>query len=283
MKLRTVKRLFKGVEDKDGAGVKLIRCFGYNEIPEFDPFLLMDFFDSEKPGDYIKGFPWHPHRGIQTITYLIKGKIEHGDSLGNTGLITDGDCQWMSAGSGIIHQEMPKASKKFFGTQIWLNLSKKEKMSDPKYMDITKKEIPVYIDEKKIIRIIAGEYGGIQGPINDEVKKPMFYDIDIRRNTEIKIDIEDGLNLFIFVVKGEVYLDKGIGNLIGEKVGALYNLEGDLYLRANIKDARILLLGGKPLNEPIAWGGPIVMNTEQELQQAFLDIQKGQFIKSKVE
>lgn len=283
MKLRTVKRLFKGVEDKDGAGVKLIRCFGYNEIPEFDPFLLMDFFDSEKPGDYIKGFPWHPHRGIQTITYLIKGKIEHGDSLGNTGLITDGDCQWMSAGSGIIHQEMPKASKKFFGTQIWLNLSKKEKMSDPKYMDITKKEIPVYIDEKKVIRIIAGEYGGIQGPINDKVKKPMFYDIDIRRNTEIKIDIEDGLNLFIFVVKGEVYLDKGIGNLIGEKVGALYNLEGDLYLRANSKDARILLLGGKPLNEPIAWGGPIVMNTEQELQQAFLDIQKGQFIKSKVE
>lgn len=276
---RKIKRYFMGRQAKDGAGVSLYRTFGYYEIPDFDPFLMMDFFDSTNPEDYIKGFPWHPHRGIETVTYLIHGAIEHGDSLGNKGVIRDGDCQWMTAGSGILHQEMPQESPQMLGVQIWLNLSKKEKMTEPKYRDITKEMIPVYEEESYTVHIVAGEYGGKKGPMEAIETKPSFFDVELKENSEFVYRVDYDFNAFAFLVRGEANFNVEKEEMISYPNGVLFT-EGDtIRVKTGKSPARFLLLTGKKLNEPIAWGGPIVMNTKEELDLAFKELKEGIFIK----
>ncbi|WIV13726.1 pirin family protein [Proteiniborus sp. MB09-C3] len=277
---RKIKKYFIGRPSQDGAGVKLYRTFGYYEIPEYDPFLMMDFFDSTNPDEYIKGFPWHPHRGIETVTYLISGRIEHQDSLGNKGVIGDGDCQWMTAGSGILHQEMPKASSRMLGVQIWLNLHKKDKMTSPKYGDITKDMIPVYRDDKEAVHIIAGSYKGLIGPMEGGKEiEPTFFDVELNPNEEFVFNIDSSFNAYAFLIEGEANFDVEEEKIISYPNGVLYE-DGDT-IRINTKDkaARFLLLAGKKINEPVAWGGPIVMNTKEELSLAFKELDEGTFIK----
>jgi len=243
--LRTVRKIVTGKDAVDGAGVKLVRVIGYRDTAEFDPFLMLDAFDSTNPDDYTKGFPWHPHRGIETITYLISGDIEHGDSLGNSGSILDGDCQWMTAGSGIIHQEMPKASERLFGVQLWLNLPARDKMVDPQYGDIKSEDITV-VDED---------------------------------GRDWSFESQRDSTLFIYILQGEGLFDPTGMESITSKRAVLFD-EGDgFWVKAGDEGIRFLLLSGKPLKEPIAWGGPIVMNTRQELDQAFRELNENTFIK----
>ncbi len=277
--VRTVRKIVTGKNAIDGAGVRLVRVFGYRDVKDFDPFLMLDAFDSTNPDDYVKGFPMHPHRGIETITYLIKGDIEHQDSLGNKGSILDGDCQWMTAGSGIIHQEMPKPSARMLGVQLWLNLPAKDKMVAPQYRDIRKQNIPVLVEENHRVQIIAGQYNGIAGATTGDYVKALYLDVDVQAGSEWSCKIEEDATLFIYIVQGEGCLDPQSDVLIAEKHAVLFN-EGDTFwVKASDKGIRFLLLSGKPLQEPIAWGGPIVMNTEEELKQAFFEIEEGKFIK----
>lgn len=277
---RKINKYFMGSPAVDGAGVNLIRTFGRNEIPDFDPFLMMDFFDSKDPNDYIKGFPLHPHRGIETITYLIEGAIEHEDSLGNKGRINAGDCQWMSAGSGILHQEMPQASEQMLGVQIWLNLSKKDKMSEPKYRDITKEMIPVFESKDYKVHIIAGEYEGLKGQLENITTKPSFFDVELNKNSIFEYKIESDFNAYAFLVRGQASFDES-EKMVSYPNGVLFS-EGDtIRIKTGDKAARFLLLTGKKLNEPVAWGGPVVMNTRGELELAFREIKEGTFIKNK--
>ncbi len=278
-KVRSIDRYFNGDKATDGAGVKLYRTFGYYQIPDFDPFLMMDFFDSENPEDYIKGFPWHPHRGIDTVTYLISGKMEHGDSLGNKGTLSDGDCQWMTAGSGIMHQEMPKPSPKMLGVQLWVNLPKRDKMIKPQYRDIRKDMVPEYKDENTIVRVLAGKYKGIEGPLKGLALDSIFLDVELKPNTEFEYYFDPGFKAFTFLVQGEANFNPEKEELVNYPKGVLYS-EGE-YVKVSTKEksGRFLLVAGKPLDEPIAWGGPIVMNTKEELDQAFKEIKEGTFIK----
>lgn len=278
---RKIKKYFMGSPAVDGAGVNLIRTFGRNEIPDFDPFLMMDFFDSKDPNDYTKGFPFHPHRGIETITYLIEGAIEHEDSLGNKGRINAGDCQWVSAGSGILHQEMPQASDQMLGVQIWLNLSKKDKMSEPMYRDITKDMIPVYESKDYKVHIIAGEFEGLKGQLENITTKPSFFDVELNENSIFEYKIESDFNAYGFLVRGEANFDEDNEKMTSYPNGVLFT-EGDtIRVKTGEKPARFLLLTGKKLNEPVEWGGPVVMNTREELELAFSEIRQGTFIKNK--
>ena len=280
--IRKIDRYFNGNKAQDGAGVSLYRTFGYHEIPDFDPFLMMDFFDSENPEDYTKGFPLHPHRGIETVTYLISGEIEHEDSIGNKGTIYDGDCQWMTAGSGIMHQEMPKASPKMLGIQLWVNLPKKDKMTDPKYRDIRKEMIPEYKDENITVKVLAGKFKGIEGPIEGIDAEPIFLDVELKSNSEFKFQLDSSFKVFTFLVDGEANFNTDKEEIVSHPKGVLYK-EGD-YVKINTKEngGRFLLIAGKPLNEPISWRGPIVMNTKEELDLAFKEINEGSFIKKSV-
>lgn len=278
---RKIKKYFMGSLAVDGAGISLIRTFGRNEIPDFDPFLMMDFFDSKDPNDYTRGFPWHPHRGIETITYLIKGAIEHEDSLGNKGRINAGDCQWMSAGSGILHQEMPQASDEMLGVQIWLNLSKADKMSDPKYRDITKDKIPVYESDDYKVHIIAGEFEGLKGELENITTKPSFFDVELKENSVFEYNIDPNYNAYDFLVRGKANFDEENEGMVSYPNGVLFT-QGDLIrVKTGNEGARFLLLTGKKLDEPVAWGGPVVMNTREELDLAFKQIREGTFIKNK--
>ncbi|GMB01200.1 pirin family protein [Pelosinus sp. IPA-1] len=277
--IRTIRRIVTGEKAIDGAGVKLVRVFGHDDVKEFDPFLMLDAFDSVNPDDYIKGFPWHPHRGIETITYLINGDIEHGDSLGNKGSILDGDCQWMTAGSGIIHQEMPKSSERMLGAQIWLNLSSKDKMVAPKYRDILKKNIPIIDEDDYKIRIISGKYKEISGAIQGDYVKPLYFDVEVKANCEWSFQTEVDSTLFVYILQGGGCFSPDNEELISEKHAVLFN-EGDTFwVKASSAGIRFLFLAGKPLKEPIAWGGPIVMNTKEELNQAFKDLEENKFIR----
>lgn len=276
---RKIKRYIQGMKTADGAGVSLRRIFGKVEAEELDPFLMMDFFDSTNPDDYIKGFPWHPHRGIETVTYLISGEIEHGDSIGNEGVINDGDCQWMTAGSGILHQEMPKPSKRMLGTQIWLNLPKKDKMTEPKYRDIRKDTIPVYEEKGKKTHIIAGRYKGEKGPLEVIETDPTFLDIELEENNEFILETQREYKVFAFLVEGEADFNVEKEEMISAPMGVLYEEGEKIKINTGEKKARIFLLMGKPLNEPIAWGGPIVMNTKEELDLAFRELKEDRFIK----
>jgi redox-sensitive bicupin YhaK (pirin superfamily) len=277
--IRTINKVITGQRATDGAGVRLVRVIGHDDVKEFDPFLMMDAFDSVNPDDYTKGFPWHPHRGIETVTYLIKGDIEHGDSLGNKGSILDGDCQWMTAGSGIIHQEMPKACERMLGVQLWLNLPAKEKMTKPQYRDIVSSKIPIIEEEGIKIHIISGSYKGKAGALEGDYVKPLFMDIELEEGKTWSLEVEKDTTLFVYIVSGEGRFEPNAKEYISEKHGVLFN-EGDTFhAEASSKGMRFLLLSAKPLKEPIAWGGPIVMNTKEELNQAFKEIEEGTFIK----
>ena len=277
--IRKIKRTISGQHQTDGAGVKLVRVIGYHDVKDCDPFLMMDAFDSIDPEDYVRGFPWHPHRGIETVTYLIHGDIEHGDSLGNKGSIQDGDCQWMTAGSGIIHQEMPKASPRMLGVQLWLNLPAQDKMTGPHYRDISNAKIPVIKEEENIIRVIAGSYKETAGAVEGDYVKPLFLDVELPRGKVWELTLKPEDNLFVYILQGAGWFEKDSEAFTTEKHALLFD-EGDAFwVKAGADGIRFLLLSAKPLREPVAWGGPIVMNTREELEQAFREIDEGTFIK----
>lgn len=278
--VRAIKKIIRGRAAVDGAGVHLVRLFGRDETQDFDPFLLMDAFDSRNPDDYIAGFPWHPHRGIETVTYLIQGDIEHGDSLGNAGSILNGDCQWMTAGSGIIHQEMPQPTDRLLGCQIWLNLPAKDKFAPPEYNDILDADVPVIEDGEIRLHIIAGTYQGQKGAFEGRYVSPLYLDIEVSPGAEWSMETEPDTTLFVYTMVGEARFDPQTDEMIPEKCVVLFDQGDRFWLQAGENGVRMLLLNGKPLNEPIAWGGPIVMNTREELNQAFKELREEKFIKT---
>ncbi|MBF7096410.1 pirin family protein [Alkalibacter mobilis] len=276
---RKIKNKIHGKDSRDGAGVNLKRVFAHGEVKDLDPFLLLDSFDSTDPQDYIKGFPWHPHRGIETVTYLLNGKIEHGDSLGNSGTIDEGCFQWMSAGSGIIHQEMPKASDRMLGIQLWVNMPSKKKMSEPAYRDIRKEDVVLARNDGICeVRIIAGIYNGYKGPVEDLSVDPIFLDVIVRAGKTFKLNTRHDDTVFAFIIDGNGNFQ---GKVYPKRTGFLYENGDFIEFAASDRDVRVLVFSGKKLNEPVAWGGPIVMNTQKELQLAFEELDKGTFIKHK--
>ena len=285
----------------EGAGVHLKRAFGFNHVPELDPFLMLDDFRSDNPKYYLPGFPWHPHRGIETITYMLDGHVEHGDSMGNKGTISPGDVQWMTAGSGIIHQEMPKGDKKGLmgGFQLWANLPASRKMMDPRYQDIKRAMIPeVETGNRVKVKIICGKVNGIEGPVKDIVIEPEYLDVAMQADATFAHAVKKGHTVFAYVIEGEGYFDKGSDSYAYEVEGVNYfdfkreclmkpeNLilfdDGDeVFITTKAAGVRFLLISGKPLKEPVAWYGPIVMNTQEELKVAFEEYNNGNFIKNK--
>lgn len=276
---RTIKNIFIGQPSVDGAGVNLIRILNNKTVTDFDPFLMLDAFDSTNPADYEKGFPWHPHRGMETITYLMSGKIEHGDSLGNEGAILDGSCQWMTSGSGIMHWEMPKASKRFLGVQLWLNLPKTDKFTSPKYRAIESSDIPEIIDKNSKVRVISGTYNDIEGPVSGDFVKLTFLDINIEPNSNMIINTSFLNNVFVYIYDGEANFGANISSRHSAGRVLLFNVGSEISVSTSSKSIGFLLFSAKPLNDPIAWGGPIVMNTKEELIEAFKEIKEGTFIK----
>lgn len=279
MTIRKVKATRKVSEVLEGAGVKVNRLISNRDVYEFDPFLLLDVFDSTDYKEYEKGFPWHPHRGIETVTYLISGEIQHGDSLGNSGTIHDGDCQWMTAGSGIIHQEMPQKTERIIGWQLWINLPAKNKLSKPKYRDIHASKIPVVDDNGVRIKIISGVYKETHGAMQADYVKARILDVEIPTNAQFELDTDIVNNLFFYVFEGEINL-KGQSVSYSAGNGILLSQGENLSLFAGNKAARIMIFEAEPIKEPIAWGGPVVMNTTEELETAFREIREGTFIKN---
>jgi len=282
MQTRPIKTLLKAKPVLEGAGVHLKRAFGYYEVPQFDPFLLMDDFRNDEPAKYLRGFPWHPHRGIETITYMLEGFAEHGDSMGNKGTIGPGDVQWMTAGSGIIHQEMPKGTPegKMLGFQLWANLPASNKMMHPRYQDVKATDIPELILENGVkIHVICGEINGIKGPVKDIIIDPEYLDITIPANTEYFHHTKKGYTVFIYVIGGKGMTGKVDKTAVENETIALYEDGDQVEIKTEGESVRFLLVAGKPLNEPIAWGGPIVMNTQEELDLAFEEYRNGRFIK----
>ncbi|MDX1775754.1 MAG: pirin family protein [Desulfobulbales bacterium] len=301
--MRKIKKVFKSKQTIEGAGVHLKRAFGFSEVLQFDPFLLMDDFRSDTPEHYRKGFPWHPHRGIETITYILQGRVEHGDSLGNTGSIDSGDVQWMTAGSGIIHQEMPKgdARGRMEGFQLWANLPAAEKMMPPRYRDVKSSDIPlIALDNNVRIKIICGMVNGVQGPVQDIITDPEYLDVTVPAQTAYEHPTKPGHTVFAYVIEGKGYFCK-------EKKPFTFAAEGENYFDMETDPAanngtlilfedgnnihietedhaiRFLLIAGKPLGEPVAWYGPIVMNTQEELRLAFKEYREGTFLKHRQE
>ncbi|RLL83024.1 pirin family protein [Mesotoga sp. BH458_6_3_2_1] len=279
-RIRKISKIVTGRAAVDGAGVKLVRVLGHRDVEDFDPFLLLDAFDSTDPEDYVKGFPWHPHRGIETVTYLVSGIIEHGDSLGNKGEILDGDCQWMTAGSGIIHQEMPKPAERMLGVQLWLNLPAKDKMTDPRYGDIRSENVPIVTEEGARIKVIAGSYKESTGAFEGRYVKATYLDVLLDAGKEWSYKSEDGSTLFIYILLGSGSFDPGQPEVIENKRAVLFGEGEQFWIKAGTEGIRFLLLSGKPLKEPIAWGGPIVMNTNEELELAFRELREDSFVKS---
>ena len=273
---RKILKMVRGRETVDGAGVHLVRVLSNRDVEDFDPFLMLDSFDSTDPGDYIAGFPMHPHRGIETITYLISGRIEHEDSLGNKGAIDAGKSQWMTAGSGILHQEMPKPSERMLGFQLWLNLPRTEKMTAPAYFDITPDRMGTAREGNAEIRVISGSFSGVSG-----VKPPhipaSLYDIRLPRGEKLDIVTPPEETVFVFSIVGQALI---FGRTVPEKTAVLFG-EGDRICvgAPPDSDSRVIFFSGKPLHEPVSWGGPIVMNTREELELAFQELEAGTFIK----
>ncbi len=260
----------------EGAGVKLFRLFGFSEIPQFDPFLMFDHFGSQNPEDYIKGFPWHPHRGIETVTYVLNGEVEHADSLGNKGTIKSGDVQWMTAGSGIIHQEMPKKSiHGMDGFQLWINLPRKKKMINPKYRDIKSSEIPVLESNDFSLKLISGTFKEVIGPVSDLAVDIDYFDIELKPNKKIQLALKKNHTTFIYLIKGTALID----DIIIQEGNCVLFLRGDIAEIIAKDKLHFLFISGKKLNEPISWGGPIVMNSNEELQKAFEEFNNGSFVK----
>ncbi|MDD3212256.1 MAG: pirin family protein [Eubacteriales bacterium] len=271
-----IKKLVRGQRATDGAGVRLVRVLGYGTVEDFDPFLMLDSFDSTKPADYTPGFPMHPHRGIETITYLISGRIEHEDSLGNKGAILAGESQWMTAGSGILHQEMPKPSERMLGFQLWLNLPQTEKMAAPAYLSITRDRIPHTAIGKAEVLVLSGKLGEAQGVTPRHIPATIF-DVRLPGGEEVELPTQPEETVFVFLIEGNATIG---GQPIPEKTAVLFG-EGDSIAVAAPPDSdlRFIFFSGKALHEPVAWGGPIVMNTREELELAFDELQRGEFIK----
>ncbi len=276
---RNVQSQVQGSRAVDGAGVRLVRVLGRDTVEAFDPFLMLDAFDSTNPSDYTKGFPWHPHRGIETVTYLIKGNILHEDSLGNKGDIVDGCCQWMTAGSGILHQEMPQASDRMLGLQLWLNLPAKAKMAKPMYHDIRSENVPEVKENGATVRVIAGHYNGVAGAAQGDHVAMTMLDVQLDSNAGFVLDTPNDETAFAYLFSGDGVFG---GNLdrVNEKTAVLFTGGDKLSIKAGENGVRMVICLGKPLKEGIAWGGPIVMNTREELRQAFDELDRGTFIKA---
>jgi quercetin 2,3-dioxygenase len=297
---RRIQATWKSRPTVEGAGVHLNRALGNGERLDLDPFLLLDDFRSDKPELYLPGFPWHPHRGMETITYVLDGEVEHADSLGNGGLIRAGDVQWMTAGSGIVHQEMPKGDSRgrMDGFQLWANLPRSNKMMDPRYREIASSTIPaVTLASGAVVRVISGVVDGTVGPVKDIVTEPEYLDVSLRPGSQFTHSVTPGHTVFAYVIEGEGYFDPSRDAFDHEAFGATYfetdrpcvcdngtvvayGREGDVVsVTTEAKPVRFLLMSGKPLGEPVAWYGPIVMNTQEELRVAFQELNRGTFIK----
>jgi len=300
MSLRPVKQIIQTKPTLEGAGVKLERAFGFGKTKEFDPFLLLDDFRNDNPRDYLAGFPWHPHRGIETITYVLAGSVAHGDSLGNKGTMGAGDVQWMTAGSGILHQEMPKGDTqgRMHGFQLWANLPAALKMTDPRYQDIPSSAIPeVTEDDGTKARIICGEFWGKRGPVEGVAADPNYVDISVPPGQRKRLKVETTRNAFAYVFAGSgTFRDASAPRaVLTEKVGeaaeaepvydvqnhslVLFDRGDEIVVQAGPEGIRFLLVSGKPIEEPVAWYGPIVMNTQDQLRHAMTELQDGSFIK----
>ena len=296
---RKIEKVFKSKATLEGAGVHLKRAFGFSEVGQFDPFLLLDDFRSGNPEHYLKGFPWHPHRGIETITYILQGRVEHGDSLGNKGVIESGDVQWMTAGSGIIHQEMPKgdAGGRMEGFQLWANLPAEQKMTEPYYRDVKSGDIPtVQLENKVRIKIISGMVNDVKGPVRHIKIDPEYLDITVPSHTVYEHPTKPDHTVFAYVIagqgyfcrekkpfsyetEGENYFDMETDPVANNGTLILFGAGDTVYIETEAEPVRFLLVSGKPLGEPIAWYGPIVMNTQEELRLAFDEYQQGTFLK----
>jgi quercetin 2,3-dioxygenase len=287
MSRRTCTHIVRGQNAVDGAGVRLRRVLGLNTVKNFDPFLMLDGFDSTNPKDYIRGFPWHPHRGIETVTYLLQGEIEHGDSLGNEGIIRDYQCQWMTAGSGIIHQEMPKASERLLGCQLWVNLPQKEKMTQPAYRDIKRQDVSVVREKDATIRVLSGSYHDHHGAVKGEHVKVQYLDMTLEPDTVWHYQESSAdQTLFLYLIEGTLAADDALVSFEEKACAILMSSSSELssdfdevVVKSGPGGARFFLIAGKPLKEPVAWGGPIVMNTEEELDEAFRELDNDTFIK----
>jgi redox-sensitive bicupin YhaK (pirin superfamily) len=300
MTIRRIAKIFKSRPTVEGAGVHLKRAFGYSQVPQLDPFLMLDDFHTSNPDEYLAGFPWHPHRGIETITYVLEGLVEHGDSMGNTGVIGAGDVQWMTAGSGIIHQEMPQESPTgtMWGFQFWANLPAAQKMMAPRYRDVKAADIPeVSLGNGITVKVIAGEAGGVKGPVGDIVIEPEMLDVSLPPGTVFSHALPAGHTAFAYVLSGEGYFDDQRDAYAYEMVGhgwsdtercctcaaetvVLFEHAGDtVEVTTAGEPLRFLFVSGKPLGEPVAWYGPVVMNTQEELKIAFEEYQRGTFVR----
>ena len=299
MSIRAVKRIIQPTPTIEGAGVKLRRGFGFGDTTEFDPFLLFDDFRNDVPRDFLAGFPWHPHRGIETITYVLAGTVEHGDSLGNSGALGAGDVQWMTAGSGIIHQEMPRgdAQGRMHGFQLWANLPSSLKMTAPRYQDVSAPDIPTVVDDDGTsVRVVCGEFWGKRGPVDGIAAEPSYLDVSVPPRMRKTLPVEVTRHAFAYVFAGSgTFRDASApqGILTEQTDGAttrslphegenrsliLFDRGDEVVVQAGDQGIRFLLVSGKPIEEPVAWYGPIVMNTRQELQKAFDDLRNGTFI-----
>ena len=300
-KTRKIHKVIRSKPTLEGAGVHLKRAFGFGEVHGFDPFLLLDDFRSDNPEHYLKGFPWHPHRGIETITYILHGKVEHGDSMGNKGVIGPGDVQWMTAGSGIIHQEMPQGDEtgRMGGFQLWANLPASHKMMEPRYRDVKSSQIPeVSAGDGVTIRVICGEVGGTKGPVRDIITDPEYLDLTVPAGTQFTHPTKPGHTVCAYVIEGRArfcqekdpfdyevegvnYFDIQRDPFVTDESLVLFG-DGERVVVSTEEDpVRFLLISGKPIGEPVAWYGPIVMNTQRELQIAFEEFNNGTFIKHK--
>ena len=300
MSIRPILETRPATQTMEGAGVKLHRAFGFQDPTELDPFLLFDDFRNEDPAQYAKGFPWHPHRGIETITYVLSGEVDHADSLGNTGRLGAGDVQWMTAGSGIMHQEMPSgnAQGQMHGFQLWANLPSSLKMTAPRYQDVEGKDIPEIVDDDGTrVRVITGGFWGKSGPVDGIAADPLYLDISVPPNTTKSLPIDTYANAFAYIFAGSgtfrdastpigVKVEKefageelNIRDLSGNRTLVRFDTGDEIRVRSGADGIRFLLVAGKPIQEPVAWHGPIVMNTRQELMEAVRDLQQGTFIK----
>jgi len=298
MSIRAVKHISQSKPTLEGAGVHLRRAFGFGKTTEFDPFLLLDDFRNDNPDEYLAGFPWHPHRGIETITYVLAGTVDHGDSLGNRGSLGAGDVQWMTAGSGILHQEMPKGDPKgrMHGFQLWANLPASLKMTAPRYQDVVARDIPeVTDDDGTIARVICGEFWGKQGPVEGVAADPRYLDIFVPPGKKKHLAVETSRHAFAYVFAGSgtfrdasepqavktdhVSAATPATDEVGNRSLVLFDRGDEVVVQAGDQGIRFLLVSGKPLEEPVAWYGPIVMNTQEQLEQAYSELRAGTFIK----
>ena len=299
MSIRPVKQILESTPTIEGAGVKLRRAFGFGDTHEFDPFLLFDDFRNDRPHDYLAGFPWHPHRGIETITYVLAGEVDHGDSLGNRGTLGAGDVQWMTAGSGILHQEMPRGDEqgRMHGFQLWANLPASLKMTKPRYQDVAAGDVPEVVDDDGTrVRVVCGDFWGKRGPVEGVAADPRYLDVWVPPNRRKTLPVETSRHAFAYVFTGsgsfrdasapQGVLTEAVDGSetirraeAGDRSLVLFDRGDEVVVQAGEQGIRFLLVSGTPLEEPVAWHGPIVMNTQEELRQAIAELRSGTFIR----